>query len=195
MTVLMRARELVGRPVVTLDRADDVAEVKDVLFSHAHGAVVGFTLNKRGMLGGPMGELLPISRLSSLGRDALMIADAGALGPDDEATAGARSSGQANVIGAAVTTDGGKELGTVVDVIVEVDDARRSADVIGFEMHGPGVKRDRDTATLLLPVDDTIAVSGQALIVPAAAEGFVRDDLSGFGSAVAEFRARLEAGR
>ena len=42
----MRAREIGGRPVVTLDAAEAVAEVKDVLFSHASTSVVGFTLNK-----------------------------------------------------------------------------------------------------------------------------------------------------
>ena len=48
MSVLMRAREISGRPVVTLDAAEDVAEVKDVLFSYASTRVVGFTLNRRG---------------------------------------------------------------------------------------------------------------------------------------------------
>jgi len=69
----------------------------------------------------------------------------------------------------------------VTDVILEVG---RTAGVIGFEVEGPEVR-------LLLPIDDTIAVSGDTLMVPAAARDFVRDDLSGFGSAVADFRARL----
>jgi hypothetical protein len=38
-------------------------------------------------------------------------------------------------------------------------------------------------------------VSGQALIVPSQAVAFVRDDLSGFASAVDEFRRRLGEGR
>jgi hypothetical protein len=36
-----------------------------------------------------------------------------------------------------------------------------------------------------------LAVSGQALVVPAPTEEFVFDDLSGFGAGVADFRARL----
>jgi sporulation protein YlmC with PRC-barrel domain len=105
----------------------------------------------------------------------------------------AAASDDRDVIGATVLTDGGTRLGTVEDVIVQVDG--RSARVVGFEMHGPRVERDRAAATLLLPVDDTLAVSGETLMVPAAAEEFVRDDLSGFGSAVDEFRRRLESGR
>ena len=74
-------------------------------------------------------------------------------------------------------------MGVVTDVIIEVGE---TADVIGFEMDGPD-------ARLLLPIDDTIAVSGDTLMVPTAAREFVRDDLSGFGSAVADFRARLRS--
>jgi hypothetical protein len=61
-------------------------------------------------------------------------------------------------------------------------------------MHGPAVERGRSEATLLLPAGDTLAVSGETLMVPAAAADFVRDDLSGFGSAVEDFRARLKEG-
>ena len=64
----MRAREIGGRPVVTLDGAEAVAEVKDVLFSHASTRVVGFTLNRRGFLGSPMKERLPWSRGAAPGR-------------------------------------------------------------------------------------------------------------------------------
>jgi uncharacterized protein YrrD len=186
--VLMRAREIGGRPVVTLDGAEAVAEVKDVIFSLATARLVGFTLNKRGVLGSPMKELLPWSRVASLGRDALMIERLDALGPGDEAMAQAAESGERDVIGATVMTDGGTALGEVTDVIVEV---AAEARVVGFEVHGPAVERDRGAATLLIPIDDTIAVTGDTLMVPAAAEEFVHDDLSGFGSAVEGFRSRL----
>lgn len=190
MSVLMRAREITGRPVVTLDEADAVAEVKDVVISHGSATVVGFTLNRRGFLGSPMDEVLPWSAVRALGRDAVMVDGAGALvGEDTTMEAAAGEARERDVIGATVMTDGGTALGTVVDVIVDVGDG---AGVVGFEVDGPAVDRDRDAATLLIPVDDTIAVSGETLMVPAATEQFVRDDLAGFGSAVDDFRARLK---
>ena len=185
----MRAREITGRPVVSIDAADALGEVKDVVISHASASVVGFTLNKRGFLGSPLKEVLPWGRLRALGRDALMVDDAGALAADDPAIEEAVAEGRdRDVIGATVMTDAGTALGTVVDVIIEVDATAR---IVGFEVHGPDVERAKDAATLLIPVGDTIAVSGSTLMVPAAVEGFVRDDLSGFGSAVADFRGRL----
>lgn len=187
MSILMRAREITGRPVVTLDTAEDVAEVKDVVFDHASATLVGFTLNRRGFLGSPMKEVLPWSRVAALGPDAVMIDGAGALGGGDGAMEDATGSDR-DVIGAAVMTDSGTALGSVVDVILEVEDRAR---VVGFEVDGPEVERDRSAATLLIPVDDTIAVSGRTLMVPAAVRDFVQDDLAGFGAAVDAFRARL----
>jgi uncharacterized protein YrrD len=187
VSVLMRAREITGRPVVALSSADAIAEVKDVVISNPSASVVGFTLNKRGFLGSPLKEVLPWERLGALGRDALMVDEPGVLTAQDAAIDEARAEGRdRDVIGATVMTDGGKALGTVVDVILEVAGEAR---IVGYEVHGPDVRRD--AATLLIPVGETIAVSGETLMVSAEVEGFVRDDLSGFGSAVADYRARL----
>lgn len=188
MSVLMRAREITGRPVVSLAGAEALAEVKDVVFSFGSGSVVGFTLNRRGFLGSPLSEVLPWSRVSALGPDALMVDGGEALVASDAAIDEAAAAGDRDVIGATVMTEDGTALGVVVDVIVEVDDRAR---IVGFEMHGPSVERDRTAATLLIPADDTLAVSGETLMVQSATADFVRDDLSGFGSAVDDFRARL----
>lgn len=181
MSLLVRAGDLIGRPVVTLDTAEAVAEVKDVVFRHAEAAVVGFTLNKRGRFAGPLKAVLPWSRVAALGRDAVMIAQREALGPADESMAAATGGGDANVIGTTVMTDAGKALGSVRDLVLEID---ATAAVVGFEIDGGQGGR-------LLPVGDTFSVSGTALIVPAAAEEFLRDDLAGFGSAVEAFMTRL----
>jgi len=44
MSVLLRAGELSGRPVVTLS-GERLAEVKDVIFDRGRSALTGFTLN------------------------------------------------------------------------------------------------------------------------------------------------------
>lgn len=191
MTFLERARDVIGRPVVAIDEADAVAEVKDVVVSQQAAAVVGFTLNRRGLLGGPMKEVLPWRRVHALGRVAVMIDDRGALQDRDEAMEEAAAEArERDVIGAMVVTDAGRALGAVVDVVLEVDDA--AARVVGFEVRREDDGRDPDT--FLIPHDDTIAVSGSTLLVPAAAESFLRDDLTGFGAAVADFRARVRQG-
>jgi uncharacterized protein YrrD len=67
MTLLLRARDLIGRPVVTLD-GDDVAQIKDIVYAGSTGSVLGFTLAGRSLLSGPMREVLPWKHVRSVGR-------------------------------------------------------------------------------------------------------------------------------
>jgi uncharacterized protein YrrD len=58
MKPLVTASAIHGLPVVTLG-GEDVAEVRDVIYSPDAGRVVGLTLNKRGFLSGRRREVLP----------------------------------------------------------------------------------------------------------------------------------------
>lgn len=183
----MRAGEIVGRPIVTLDRADDIAEVKDIVFSHRNGYLVGFTLNKRGWLSGPLRTVLPWSRVHALGPDAVIVDDADQLVEPD---AMEMAEGDAeNVVGGRVVTDAGRVLGEVTDLVLEIDERAR---VVGYEIGGRVVEEGPGGDQRYIPLPETFAVSSDALIVPASVAGFIRDDLSGFGGAVEDFRAQLE---
>ena len=73
MTLLLRASELIGLPIVTIEGGEDVAEVKDVVYGSEQGRVLGFTLNKRGLLSGRRREVLPIDQVTAIGKDAVMM--------------------------------------------------------------------------------------------------------------------------
>ena len=204
MTRLMRTSEIAKLPVVT-HAGEDVAQVKDVIYSADGGAVGGFTLAGRGLLAGPLKQALAWGSVSALGGDALMIRDVDVLEPvADVLRAAASGSGGAggDVLGSRVLTDGGKDLGEVVDVILEfagldtASDRGPHCDVIGYEIEASealrATKKSRGTK-LLVPLPDTISVSGEHLIVPASAENFVGEDLAGFGAAVSDFRAQLRS--
>ena len=197
MTRLMRTSEITALPVVTL-AGDDVAQVKDIEFSGNGGAVAGFTLAGRGLFAGPLKTGLTWTNVLGLGPDAVIIRDEAALGPVDDVRRAAESEGSAggNVLGDQVLTDGGTDLGTVVDVVVQYDDGTSACDVVGYEIeaseHLAAKASNASNGTrLLVPLPDTLAVSGEHLMVPASAEGFVSGDLAGFGAAVAAFRAQL----
>ena len=179
MSVLMRATEIEGRPVVTL-AGDDGADMSarlgapaparwtaDAIVRQHDGGRVPVTV-VGGPLRGPDGEV-------ALEEEALA---AGGL-PDNR-----------NVLGNQVLTDTGIDLGKVVDVIIETG---VTAEIVGYE-----VAASEALAThgehVLIPLPDTIAVSGEHLMVPAAALEFVSHDLSGFGAAVQDFRAKLRQG-
>ncbi len=189
----MKATEIVGRPVVTLG-GEDLAQVRDVVYDD-EGVVVGFTLAGRGLFAGPRKESLPWSGIVALGPDALMVASADVFVEQAAVVErSARRNGGSGgfVLGSRVITDGGTDLGSVVDVVLEVDAAAAvvrgyqidPSDALGANRHHP-----------LIPLPDTIAVSGEALVVPAAITDFVVDDLAGFGAAVTAFRTRSGAGQ
>lgn len=191
MTVLMRAKELMKRPVVTL-AGEDVAEIKDIVYAANAGEVAGFTLNGRGLFAGPSKQALPWTAVHGLGRDAVMITEEAVLESMDAVLdKAARTGGGGDVLGSQVLSDSGTDLGRIVDVILEVGER---ADVVGYEIDSSEAL-GKDGRKVLIPLPDALAVSGEALIVPAAAIEFVSDDLSGFGAAVEAFRARLQEGR
>lgn len=191
MTVLMRAKELMKRPIVTL-AGEDVAEIKDIVYAANAGEVAGFTLNGRGLFAGPSKQALPWTAVHGLGRDAVMITEEAVLESMDAVLdKAARTGGGGDVLGSQVLSDSGTDLGRIVDVILEVGER---ADVVGYEIDSSEAL-GKDGRKVLIPLPDALAVSGEALIVPAAAIEFVSDDLSGFGAAVEAFRARLQEGR
>jgi uncharacterized protein YrrD len=189
---LMRASEIVKRPVVTM-RGDDIAQVKDIVYSAHGGAVGGFTLAGRGMFAGPMKLGLTWHAVVALGADAVMISDESAL----EATsvvfdAAATGRGGGDVLGSQVLTDSGVDLGLVVDVIIAASETvGGQCDVVGYEIEASEALGTKGTK-LLIPLPDTIAASAEHLMVPASAKDFVSHDLAGFGAAVMAFRAQLE---
>lgn len=194
MSRLMRTSEITKRPVVTLG-GDDVAQVRDVIFSAAGGELGGFTLAGRGLFGGPLKQALGWDAVVALGTHAVMIRDVQSLAPVDAVVAqAAKGGGGGNVLKSEVLTDAGVNLGTVSDVIVQVTDGTAPrCDVVGYEIESSEALGTKGTK-VLIPLPDTISASGQHLIVPAAAKDFVSQDLAGFGASISAFRAQLEGG-
>ncbi|MEU0248221.1 PRC-barrel domain-containing protein [Streptomyces sp. NPDC006235] len=185
MNELRAARSLTTLPVVTLG-GDAVAQVKDTVFDTAAARVTGFTLSGRGLLSGPLKQSLPWTAVHSLGHDAVMIVDAGALADTPVAVA-RRAALQGRVLHAKMLTDEGAEVGTVLDVVVEGGTSGR---VVGFRIaagkalaRGSGRHRHR----VYVPRGETLAVSGRTLVVPADAIRFAADDLPAFAARVGAF--------
>lgn len=196
MSVLMRTSEVMKRPVVTFG-GEDVAQIKDIVYSAGGGAVGGFTLAGRGLFSGPSKQALAWSSVLALGPDAVMIRDEEVLEPVtsvlDRSAASGGSGG--DVLGSQVLTDAGTELGVVVDVVLEVaEGGRGQCDVVGYEVEAAEALGTKGTK-VFVPLPDTLAVSGDHLMVPASAAGFVAHDLAGFGAAVQAFRQQLQGTR
>jgi uncharacterized protein YrrD len=186
--LLLRASELIGRPVVTLG-GELVAEIKDIIFEGTGGRIAGFTLRNPGLFSRSRKDSLPWDGVHGVGRDAVMVSDETVLLAATE-LAPRKQVRKSDVLEDRVLTDNGRDLGRVVDVVLH---SGTSLEVVGYEVEASealGTAGQR----VLIPLPDTVAVSGENLIVPAAATEFVSEDLAGFGAAVDAFRARLREG-
>lgn len=173
--LLTAALDVVGRPVVTL-AGEDVAQIRDVLFDR-DGVVPGFTLAGRGAFSGPMKAWLPWPAVHGFGPDAVVVADGSAL------TTEGRGGTDGDVVGDEVLTRSGRKVGTVVDAVLRLE--ADELDLVGYEIDAGG------DGTRLVPLPDTLSVTGGRLVVPDEAVEFLSDDLAGFGAAVDTFRDRL----
>jgi uncharacterized protein YrrD len=183
VSLLITATQINGLPVVTVQGGEDVAEVRDVIYSPEAGRLVGLTLNKRGFFAGRHRDVLPVAAIHAIGRDAVMVLDESNLtAPKDAPDEVARPATERNVIGNDVLTEGGVSLGVVKDLVLLVGS---SGEVVGYQIEKP------DHGGGYIPLPAQLAVSGTALVVPDVTEEFIRDDLVGLGAAVDDFRARL----
>ena len=183
MKLLMTASQIRGLPVVTVRGGEDIAEVRDVIYSPEAGRLVGMTLNQRGFLSGRRREVLPAGMIHAVGQHAVMVNDESELvAPEDAPEDVAHPATERNVLGVDVLTEGGTSLGRVVDLVLLVGS---DGEVVGYQIDKASGGRG------YIPLPAQLAVSGDALVVPDITEEFVHDDLVGLGAAVDEFRDRL----
>lgn len=180
---LLRAGEIIGMPVVTIDGGEDVAEVKDVVYDGANHQLVGFTLNKRGWFRGTLSDVLDATQIASVGGDAVMVDSDTAVSAPAAADPGALGGEGHHVLGNSVFATDGTVLGTVSGVIVSA--GQRPA-AVGYEV------TDDDGASVVIPISAQLALSGDNLVVPTELTSFDRHHLAEFGAFVSESRANLD---
>jgi sporulation protein YlmC with PRC-barrel domain len=193
LSTLLRASDLAQRVVVTF-AGEDVAQIKDIVYAANGGEIGAFTLAGRGLFAGPLKVALPWAKVVALGPDAVMIESEDVLVPLSEAfdaTDGDVSSGKGDILKSEVLTDTGTSLGRVSDVIIGIGATQGGqADVVGYEID-PAESLGRGKQPLLIPLPDTLAASGEHLMVPASAANYISDNLGQFGSAIDAFRSQL----
>ncbi len=179
-------------PVVSITEGEDIGEIRDIIYDGEVGAVVGFTLNKRGFLSGRLDEVLPTQGVYAIGQEAVMVVDRSSLvDPASAEEAIARPETDRNVIGNDVLTESGTSLGTVVDVVLLTGPAfaGRAGDVVGYEVKLPA------GGLRYIPLPVQVAVSGKALVVPDSTEEYICDGLAELSEAIGRFRARMAGER
>jgi uncharacterized protein YrrD len=179
VTRIVRAGDLIGMPVVTLDEGRIVGEVRDVLFDPRRSSFVGFTLRGRGLLSSPLLGFLAESEVASTGKDAVMIASDSALMRDRDAVK-QQVADKREAPGSEVVTASGTALGTINDVVLEIGPA-------GLAVVGYCVDRG-EGRELIVPALEG-AEWDDAMIVPDGAETASAEGLVGFSRILEQLRA------
>src|SRR5207248_2933696 len=121
---------------VTVAGGEDIAEVRDVIYSPERGRLVGVTLNKRGFWSGRCREVLPAEAIHAIGQHAVMVTDESSLvAPQDAPDDVGRPARERNVLGDDVLTERGVSLGRVVDLALLVGG---TGEVVGYQIAKPG---------------------------------------------------------
>ena len=195
---LLRAANIVGLPVVTIDGGEDVAEIKDVVYDGSEHALVGFTLNKRGFWGGTLPAMLVADRVAAIGPDAVMIDSEGALVERSAAPDGLTDRRRSHpVIGTSAISTDGRRLGTVAGVVIETGERPRA---VGYEISAPddgGATHSGaggEHRSMFIPISPLLALSADNLVVPADDLPFMGTDLDGFSRIVTSFRSQTTMG-
>lgn len=176
---LVRASDVAGLPVVTIDGGEDAAEIKDVVYDASQHHLIGFTLNKRGWFRGSMRSTLSVDDVTGIGSDAVMVPGEDCLTEGGSGADGLSSpKADVDVMGNEVVSSSGSVLGKVVDVIIETGAAPQA---VGYEV-------ETADGSVFVPSSAQMGLSGENLIVPPEAEDFTRNDLAGFGASVESFR-------
>jgi len=179
---LMRAGDVSGLPVVSIESGEDVAEVRDVVYDGEAHRLVGFTLNKRGFFAGRMKSVLGDDSVAAIGPDAVMIESASAIEEQGAGPEPLNHLGAARlVLGNRVLSADGSDLGEVVAVILSTGER---PEAVGYELKSPS-----HADTSFVPISAQMALSAKNLIVPVEATQFIRGDLAGFGAAIASYRS------
>jgi uncharacterized protein YrrD len=177
----MRASDLIGMPVVTLDEARIIGEVRDVLFDPRESRIAGLTVRGRGLLSPPLLGFLAVESIHSAGNDAVMVPDEAAM-VRDKKQINERIADQREAPGSMVATEDGVELGVVGDFVLEADGSQLR--VVGY-----CIERE-EGRELIVPAPEGQPEWSDEIVLPSGTEKQATEGLVGFSRELERARQR-----
>ncbi len=167
---MIRAGEIVGRPVIVREGGREAGRIKDVVVDQAGKRVLGFVISEgflRATRVAPWGGLLAIGPDSVILGGARSVVSAGEA-PDIKAVL----DGDTNIRGLRLQTTGGKDLGKVEDFHFD----EQTGQVEGYELSG-GILPDTMGGRTFLPTPQSIELGTDVALVTPEVEATIREQL------------------
>ena len=168
-------KELMGMPVISIEKGEEVAKIHDIIYNAEQGRLIGFFVTRGGGLFSS-GEsfYLGADDLHALGEDAVTVDTAQVLTPLKGISKSPVEEAGQPVLGKRLLTEGGKFLGNVEDVLVE----RETRRVVAYEVSG-GLWQDMMRGQSDVPVSRVTTIGKDVVVVPDIVEDQVMEPTGG----------------
>lgn len=155
-----RAREIIGLPVVTMNRGTKIYDVEDLVMDPDRGQVLALVVQGSSLF--QSARAVPFGRINVIGQDAVVIPDGRAVIDVNRDPVLKRLYNKQVVRGLRVLTDDGRRLGTVADMTLD----SKTGEVKGYYV-SLGFGSTVGQGTRLLPAERVISMGQRVMFVPA----------------------------
>ncbi|WP_019585169.1 PRC-barrel domain-containing protein [Deinococcus apachensis] len=157
---MIKAKELLGRPIIAIDSGEKIETTRDVVFDHQANEVMGLLVDEGGWF--RAAKVVPFGAIRSIGEDAIMVDSA-------ESVTSTREDGRlaevlesnVSLSGMTLLTTDGQNLGKIADVFFDEHTGR----VEGYEATG-GIFSDLSSGRTFVPAPEHVQIGHDAAIVP-----------------------------
>lgn len=170
---MLRGREIIGMPVISIPQAEPITKVRDVIFDAPAGVLAALLVDEGGWVSGA--TILPFDAVSSIGRDAVMVEDVDRLIASAERPELDKllTAGQ-TLIGNTMYTVSGDKIGVIDDIVVDEE----SGQIVGYDVSG-GLFKDFYRGKFMVEVPEIVSVGPEVVIVPDDVERAVEEKVGG----------------
>lgn len=157
---MIKAKELLGRPIIAIDSGERIETTRDVVFDHQANEVLGLLVDEGGWF--RAAKVVPFGAIRSIGEDAIMVdsADSVTSTREDGRLADVLES-NVSLSGMTLLTTDGQNLGKIADVFFDEHTGR----VEGYEATG-GIFSDLSSGRTFVPAPENVQIGHDAAIVP-----------------------------
>jgi uncharacterized protein YrrD len=177
-----KGKTIIGKDVLSLADGVRIHSVKDLIIGEENDCVVALLVDEGGLLSGS--TVVPIEAVHSFGKDAVVIADAGAVvAASSYPKVHAIIDRKDSLLGKKVVTTEGEELGKIGDMYFDETDGR----ILGLEVSG-GTLGDLTKGASYLPIEDVQRAGPDVVFVHPQAGEKLESQVGGLQGALSDVK-------